>query len=111
MQAGSISIGKDGSARLTGELTFNSTPALFRVVEKFTHDGQNIDILDLQEVSRVDSSGLALLLEWQARALSGDRKLRILNAPASLLQLAQLCEAGDLLDLEGRKPDGRNEAE
>ena len=77
--------------------------------QKFVQGGQNIDVLDLREISRVDSSGLALLLEWQAKALSGNRKLRILNAPASLLQLAQLCEAGDLLDMEGRNSDGSNE--
>lgn len=111
MQKGNISIESDGSARLTGEMTFKSTPALYRVAEKFLRDGQNIDLLDLREVSKVDSSGLALLLEWQAMALSANRNLRILNAPASLLQLAQLCEARELLELEGRNPDGRNETE
>jgi phospholipid transport system transporter-binding protein len=111
MQAGNISIESDGSARLTGEMTFKSTPALFRAVEKMVNEGQNVTIFDLQGVSRVDSSGLALLLEWQATALPGNRKLCILNAPASLLQLAQLCEAGDLLDMEGRNPDGHEEAD
>jgi ABC-type transporter Mla MlaB component len=57
--------------------------------------------LDLAGVDAVDSSGLALLLEWQAlRPREG--RLQIINAPKSLLSLAQLCEAVDLLELSGR---------
>ena len=47
---------------------------------------------------RADSSGLALLLEWQALARQQQRKLKISNAPDTLLSLARLCEADNLLE-------------
>ena len=88
--------------QINGELTFNSTPDLYRELEsRFKSTGQIIDI-DLQKVDRTDSSGLALLLEWQAMANLNNRKLRISNSPSNLLMLAKLCEADMLLDISGR---------
>ena len=58
--------------------------------------------VDLGGVDRSDSSGLALLLEWQAMAKQKKRTLRIINSPANLLMLAKLCEADILLNITGR---------
>ena len=57
----------------------------------------------MSSCSRADSAGLALLLEMQAqRAVSGKGLLRFTNAPDSLIRLAQLSEAVELLNLTGR---------
>ena len=87
---------------LDGELTFDSTPTVYHELESVFRTGGNDISIDLAEVERTDSSGLALLLEWQAIANRQSRQLQILNAPDSLLQLAKLCEADKLLRLSTR---------
>ena len=102
MSNASIHSSNGESVQINGELTFNSTPGLYQELEsRFKSTGQIIDI-DLQAVDRTDSSGLALLLEWQAMANLNNRKLRIRNSPSNSLMLAKLCEADMLLDISGR---------
>jgi phospholipid transport system transporter-binding protein len=97
-----IQIGEDGSVHLSGELTFASTPLIYReLVQQFQSTGEGIAV-DLDEIERTDSSGLALLLEWQAMANRQNRTLQIRNAPDDLMQLAKLCEADKLLSLSAR---------
>ena len=94
---------KGGVLQLDGELTFESTPYVYQTADQRFPDGNRISAIDLSGVSRADSAGLALLLEWQARRTgSGDGLLRFTNAPESLVRLAQLCEAVELLNLTGR---------
>ena len=97
----SIEAGGDGSVRLAGDLTFATANRLFREFERELSGGEAIDLIDLAGVTTVDSAGLALLLEWQARRRG--RELAMRNAPNALLRLARLCEADDLLQLSGRE--------
>jgi len=98
----SVRVGEDGSVHLGGDLTFDSTPSIYEELEsRFESTGEVITV-ELGEVNRFDSSGLALLLEWQAMANRQHRRLRIQNAPDILLRLAKLCEADKLLDLSSR---------
>jgi phospholipid transport system transporter-binding protein len=97
-----IQVSADGSVQVSGEMTFNSTPALFREFESHLRGaGAELNI-DLAQVERADSSGLALLLEWQAMANRQQRTLHIINAPRNLLSLAKLCEADALLNMSAR---------
>ena len=93
--------GADGAIELLGELTFHTTPRLYETSTPLLDSTDGPAQLDLGGVNAVDSSGLALLLEWQSRRSPADR-LQIINAPPSLVSLAQLCEAVDLLNLSGR---------
>jgi phospholipid transport system transporter-binding protein len=99
---GPLSLDPNGLAQLTGPLTLETVTAIFGQAKELANKGMNIAEVDLGGVTRVDSSGLALLLEWQATAHRQQRTLRIHNAPPDLLSLAKLCEAGDLLAIEGR---------
>ena len=102
MSDSSIHTGDDGTVHLGPELNFVSTPGIYRELEsRFTDGGSTLNI-DLAGVRHADSSGLALLLEWQAMVNLLDRQLQITNAPASLLRLAKLCEADKLMDISGR---------
>jgi ABC-type transporter Mla MlaB component len=94
--------GGEDQIQINGELTFNSTPEIYR--QKISHFQQDWSVMevDLGGVDRSDSSGLALLLEWQAMAKQKKRTLRIINSPANLLMLAKLCEADILLNITGR---------
>jgi phospholipid transport system transporter-binding protein len=92
----------DGRASLSGPLTFETAARLFRALEQDPSRAPQIGQIDLAGVSTIDSAGLALLLEWQSRARSRGGPLEVLNAPDSLLRLARLCEAADLLNISGR---------
>jgi phospholipid transport system transporter-binding protein len=90
------------TARLSGPLTFQSVPALHREMEQRLAGVGPIAALDLSAITSVDSAGLALLLEWQSRQRQRGRELTMSHAPGSLLRLAELCEAVELLNLSGR---------
>ena len=90
------------TARLSGPLTFESVPLLYREMEQRLTGVGPITNIDLSAVTTADSAGLALLLEWQSRQRQRGRELRMRNAPGSLLRLAELCEAEELLNLSGR---------
>lgn len=96
----SIEIRSDGSARLCGALTFETVPGLFREAAAHIADAADGQLIDLADVQAVDSAGLALLLEWQAAA---GGSLSMTGAPSSLVQLARLSEATELLKLTGRE--------
>jgi len=102
MSNGSIQVDDEGRVKIVGEMTFSSTPTLYRELENRIQSEGHMNAIDLSEVGRADSSGLALLLEWQAVAQRHKRKLHIHNAPENLLRLAKLCEADILLDISGR---------
>ena len=84
-------------------MNFASTPGLYRELENKFADSGSILNIDLAGINHADSSGLALLLEWQAMARNLDYTLHITNAPSSLLRLAKLCEADKLLNISARE--------
>jgi phospholipid transport system transporter-binding protein len=58
--------------------------------------GQQLHV-DLKGVTRADSSGLALLVDWLAWARAAGRSLRYSNLPAEMLALARLSELDSML--------------
>jgi len=102
-ESSQLVVDASGEATISGPLTLNTVTALYNHANREAARGRRIVNLDLQAVPSVDSSGLALLLEWQSSAArDGGGKLYVRNAPADLLSLARLCEAGDLMTMEGR---------
>jgi phospholipid transport system transporter-binding protein len=99
-------IESSGQASISGPLTLDTVSAVFAQAGDAAARGNYIIQIDLSEVSRVDSSGLALLLEWQSLARNRGDSIKIHNAPADLQSLASLCEAGELLHIEGRLKGG-----
>ena len=105
-QSNPFSVNPSGLARVSGPLTLDTVAAVYYQANTEATRGRHFDNLDLAAVSRVDSSGLALLLEWQSTARRAGRSLNIRNAPADLLSLARLCEANEFLAIKGRNHDG-----
>ena len=101
-EASQISIDTAGQARIDGVLTLDTVASVYRQADVASKQGRHMSSIDLGGVSRVDSSGLALLLEWQSVAQQAGRSITIEAAPADLLSLASLCEAADLLAINGR---------
>ena len=94
---------QDDCVRLSGELTFATTPDLYEQMEQAQNGNAMPSVIDLSEITATDSSGLALLLEWQASRGQEDDQLRIENAPANLLRLARMCEAEEFLQISARE--------
>lgn len=86
-----------GAVRLRGELTFATVPQLHpdgrRVIEQCTSGLE----MDLSGVTRADSAGLALLVDWLAYAGTRQCALRYAHLPASIEALAGLSDVSALL--------------
>jgi phospholipid transport system transporter-binding protein len=87
-----------GGFELAGELTLAFVGPLRDLGRRLfaSSAGQQLHV-DLKGVTRADSSGLALLVDWLAWARSAGRPLRYSNLPAGLLALARLSELDSLL--------------
>ncbi|MEO1766661.1 STAS domain-containing protein [Thiobacter aerophilum] len=59
-----------------------------------------VTLVDLAEVTDVDSAAVSLLLEWQRQAARLGRRLRFAHLPASLKSLAVLYGVTELLPEE-----------
>jgi phospholipid transport system transporter-binding protein len=71
---------RDGTAEVSGELTFATVPTyLQRNGALFAGSGDLV--FDLQGVTRADSAGVALLVEWLRLARAAGRTVRYLNMP------------------------------
>jgi phospholipid transport system transporter-binding protein len=84
---------------LSGELTFASALAALDGARGQVTAGQGPVELDLAAVTRVDSAGLALLLELARLARGAGRELRCVHAPEQLRRLAEFFGLSSLLAL------------
>ncbi len=97
--------------RLHGDLTLSSVTKLYRDSLSLAKHPQLPKLIDLTEVNRVDSAGLALLLEWQSWAVQRQHYFCYSNVPDKLLKLASLCGATEVLNMvrcAGIDPNGDN---
>jgi phospholipid transport system transporter-binding protein len=79
-------------------LSFNTVNAVLAesTEQLFAKPAGTID-LDLGAVNRVDSAGLALLLEWMRIARSSNMEIRYHHLPEQLLAIARAGELDTLL--------------
>ncbi len=82
-----VAMGAGGVMRVRGELTFSTVEALRApgVRALAAHDDA---VVDLADVDRADSAGLALLVEWLRAARRRGARVRFANAPAQLRAIA-----------------------
>lgn len=85
-----------GIYKLSGKLDFDTVPQLLkRSDELFTTS--KID-LDLSGVTRSNSAGIALLLEWIKLAKQHEAQLTISNLPENMQTIAQFSGVAELLN-------------
>ena len=84
---------------LHGNLTQDTVKAIYTDSLKLASLTELPQFIDLREVERVDSSGLALLLEWQSWAAKHEHHFCFSNVPEKLLKLVSLCGATDVLNM------------
>jgi phospholipid transport system transporter-binding protein len=90
---------RGGRLYLTGELSFATSAQLFAQMKAHL-PGDGEMVLDLEGVTRADSSGLALMLEWTEEARRRGRGIRYRGVPDALLNIARFSNVLDLLPLE-----------
>lgn len=99
-----VAIAEAGPGRVTvrGELTFatarHARSTGLRVLEGLR--GERI-LVDCAQVSRADSAGLAVLLEWLAWGRRCNRVVQLDNLPPSLVAIARISELDQLLSAAG----------
>ena len=89
-QAGITSLGQ-GRWALSGDLLFENAVRLLDEGAAAFGTDTHAEI-DLSQVRRVDSAGLALLVEWSVAARNSGRTVTYLNVPSVLGALAGLSD-------------------
>jgi len=94
-----------GSWMVTGDLSFTTVPALSGGLDIKSADRSRISI-DLAGVTRSDSAGLALLIEWLRQSERLDKTITFLNMPAQMQSIARVCGLEGILpaDKAARPP-------
>jgi phospholipid transport system transporter-binding protein len=82
--------------RIIGELNMSSVPQLLQDMAGFFSTGES-KVVDLAEVSRSDSAGLALLLEWLAQARQNNAKLSFKNLPEQMQAIIKISGLEELI--------------
>lgn len=90
MSAARIENGEhQGRLVLSGELTYETVPELSRSLESTFKQSPRLCV-DLSGLERVDSAGLALLVEWTRLAHALGHPLEFIEAPQQLLTIARV---------------------
>ena len=87
-----------GSWLLQGELDFESVPALLRHAGARMLGKERLEV-DLKAVTRADSAGLALLVEWLRESETAGNEIVFINVPPQLLSIARVCGLDEMLSL------------
>lgn len=87
---------------LTGALSFETLPGVLAESEQYTARTDLPDRLtiDFSGITGVDSSAVALLLEWRRQARRLGKRLEFVNLPPNLLELARLYGVAELIQPE-----------
>lgn len=86
----------EGHFALSGEMTFETAERILLASEEPFEQHTRIEV-DLSGVTRADSAGLALLLEWITWANHTVREIRFLSMPERILAIARTTEVEQLL--------------
>lgn len=88
----------NGRFLVSGDLSFDTAEAALAEGERLFEPFQELD-LDFTHVGNSDSAGLAVLIEWIARARRDGKEIYFNHLPGQLLALAQISEVETLLPL------------
>ena len=93
-----ISESSEGLVAVTGELTF-ATAREARQVGLLVLESSRAEriVVDCAGVTRADSAGLAVLLDWLAWGRRKSRAVSLTNLPESLVAIARISEVDSLL--------------
>lgn len=84
-----LEAGEGGRFQVSGELVFATVPELLAQGRVLFDSDAGIE-LDFHRVTRADSAGLALLIEWTRIAHHRHRNIVFRNVPEQLLSIARV---------------------
>lgn len=87
-----------GTIRIEGELGFQNVAELNPQGQALIASATSLEF-DLAGVVRVDSAGLALLVEWMRNAQTSGKSIRFLNVPPQMLAIARVSGLDQVLPL------------
>lgn len=87
-----------GNFRITGILNFDSIIPLDQRARDLFQKYNKI-IIDLTDVTYVNSAGLALLLEWKRQTLLDKKIFKLQGVPQKLLNIAHMTEIENILSV------------
>jgi phospholipid transport system transporter-binding protein len=88
--------GGDGTWRLVGDLVFGNVSSLLKAVGSRFSGSKTVRI-DLAGVTRSDSAGLALLVEWLRESERAGKSIAFLNMPEQMQSIARVCGLEEIL--------------
>ena len=91
--------------RPAGELDIASTPALEEAIAEATAQPGASLVLDLRELTFMDSTGLRTLAQTNARAEPGGFSLAIVRGPRQIERVLEISGLGALLPLVDEPPE------
>jgi len=94
-----ITIDNDTQWSIHGELGFHTVSQLLKDFKQKQKNTGLPATIDLNQVTRTDSAGLALLVEWLKIASQTNKEIQFLNFPKQLLHIAEVSEADTLLSV------------
>ena len=90
----------DSELTVSGALTFDSVPSLFEQSAYWLQRISGPVTVDLRDVHRADSAGLALLVEWLRGARQNNRaEIRFTNVPEQMGSLIRVHGLGGAFGL------------
>jgi len=90
---------KSNHIQLSGELSYATVNQVLKQAEQMFEPIADLDI-NLAEVSRSDSAGLALLVHWIRQANNTNKKIVFHNIPAQMLAIADASGLDELLPIQ-----------
>ena len=100
--------GSEGHYQLAGELSFATVPQIYAQGGTLFDGPAATLVLDLSDVERTDSAGLALLVEWLRQARHQRKDLRFRNIPAQLLAIAKASGLENILPLVNQETPSKD---
>jgi anti-sigma B factor antagonist len=92
--------------RVTGELDLATAPVLAQALSQAEERAQRV-VLDLRELTFMDSSGVHVIVEASLRANASGRGLVLVRGPARVdhvFELTQTSDSLEILDLDPGEP-------
>ncbi len=89
---------EDGCFILSGTLTFKTVPVIWRQGLDLFSEAPSL-MLDLSDIERSDSAGVALLVEWMRFARSHNKPISYINMPQQMLAIVRASSLDTILPL------------
>ena len=92
---------EDGVVRLvlSGELDLSSATQIEEVLKDLEEEGPSLIVLDLRELTFMDSTGLRVMVSADARARDNSRRLVIVQGPEAVHRVFRITGLDDHLDI------------